>query len=396
VRRAGHRLTVALATLIFAGVVAACSSSGGGAAPSNGASAGSTGTSSAAAANVASAKAFFVAHATPTSFSGGTPFKPPTGKHIGVVSCDQGNPACADIAQAAQQAGDVLGWTTTVVDGKGTVVGFNEGMQQLIQDHVDGIFLDAIPDDAVVQGLNAAFAAHIPVISLGAGTLLSAPVQHPSIASIDQPYALMGQMQGDFMVMASNGTAKAAFMEDNQIPALEKIETTAIGVLKACTGCTVDATVEVGTPTNFTSSGAAQTQALLSRFPKGELDYIVPLTDGMTSGVTQALTAAGRTDVKNVSDGCTPGLTPGLDQMFNKSGPTVYCTTPPNDWYSWAGVDQMARHFANLPVHNIEIGVSFWTLSTLPSNNATSVAPGSAYYPFNWVTYYKKLWGITT
>jgi hypothetical protein len=51
----------------------------------------------------------------------------------------------------------------------------------------------------------------------------------------------------------------------------------------------------------------------------------------------------------------------------------------------------MGRHFAGLPTNNVILPLSFWDTS-----NLTSTTPNtqSTYYPFDFVSYYKKLWGV--
>jgi ribose transport system substrate-binding protein len=383
-KRRNRTVSLVLVVLLMS-ILAACSSSG------KTTSAPGGGTSSAAAqAYVAKAKAFVAAHLKPTQFSAGTPYRPTPGKRIGIVSAGQNNALNAEIVTAAQAAAKAVGWTTVVYDGKGTPSGWNAGIQQFVQQKVDGIFDVAVADDAVPQARAAASAAHIPVANLGAGIRFSKPVADPSFVSIDLPYQLMGQMEGNYLVAASNGKAKVAFFTSQPIPPVLQVAKIAQGILKQCAGCKLVSSVEVGLPQNWTATGATQTQSLLSRFGKGQLEYIAEPLDIMTQGVTEALTAAGRSEVKIVSTGCTPGLTPGLAQI-QKGGPTVFCNTPPLRDFGWAAVDQMGRRFAGLPTHDVVTPLPFFNTANLTSTSPDST---STYYPFNWVNYYTKLWGV--
>jgi ribose transport system substrate-binding protein len=383
-KRYNRAVFLAIAVLLVAGL-SACSSSG------KTTSASSTGPSSSAAkAYVAKAKAFVAAHLKPAPFSAGKAYTPPPGKTIGIVSAGQSDSITAELVAAAQQAAKAVGWKTVVFDGKGSPVGWNAGIQQFVQQKVDGIFDVAIADNAVPQALDAAFSAHIPVITIGSGTLASKPVEHPSFVSTDLDYNLIGQMDGYYMVAASNGTAKVAFFTIQPIPSVYEVSTVAKNIVRQCVGCKVQASIEFGLPANFTAAAATQTQSLLSRFGKGQINYIYPPLDIQTQGVTEALTASGRSEIKMVASGCTPGVTPGTDQI-RKGGPVVFCDTPPNAWDSWAAVDQMGRHFAGLPTNNVQVPLHFWD-----SSNLTSTTPNtpSTYYPFDFVSYYKKLWGV--
>jgi ribose transport system substrate-binding protein len=388
-KRYNRAVFLAVAALLVAGL-SACSSSGKPSASSTGPSSSGGTSSSAAQAYVAKAKAFVAAHLKEAPFSAGKAYKPPPGKTIGIVSAAQSDPINAEFATAAQQAATAVGWKTIVIDGKGSPAGWNAGIQQFVQQKVDGIFDLAIADNAVPQALAAASAANIPVISVGAGTLASKPVAHPSFASVDLPYELMGQMEGYYMVAASNGTAKAAFMTNHLVPAVNQLITSSEDIVKQCAGCKVLGTTEIDLNSDVTPAVATQTQSLLRQFSKGQIGYIVPPLDFMTEGATQALTAAGRSDVKLLTNGCTPGVTPGLDQI-RKGGPTIFCNTPDQAWFSWAAVDQMGRHFAGLPTSNFLLPMPFWNTSNLTSSTPNTP---STYYPFDFKSYYEKLWGV--
>jgi ribose transport system substrate-binding protein len=383
-KRYNRKLSLAVAVL-FVLVLSACSSSGKATSASN------AGTSSSAAqAYVAKAKAFVAAHLKQAPFNAGKAYTPPPGKTIGILSAAQGDPLDLKEADSVQAAATAVGWKSVVLDGKGSPAEWNASIQQFIQQKVDGIFNVAVADNTVPAAMAAAAAAHIPVISVGAGTLASKPIAHPSFASVDLPYGFMGQMEGYYMVAASNGTAKAAFMTSNLVPAVNQLITGSEDIVKQCAGCKVLDTSEVNLNANITPGIATQTQSLLSRFGKGQIDYIVPPLDFMTEGATQALTAAGRSDVKLLTNGCVPGVTPGLD-MIRKGGPVIFCNTPDEDWFGWAAVDQMGRHFAGLPTSNFLLPLAFWDPSNLTS--ATPDSP-STYSPFDFKSYYKKLWGV--
>ena len=317
---------------------------------------------------VAAARAFINARLSAgslKSFSAGSSYKPPTGERIGIVSADQGTPNYAQITRSIQQAATLLGWKSTVVDGKGSPAGWNAGIDQLVQQHVKGIFLAAIPDDAVPQALDVAHSAHIPTIAIGAATRLSPPVAHPSLVSIDLSYRQLGEAEADYIIAKSDGKASVALITDQLNPGISKLIGYAVSTLKACSGCSIKSVVQVGNPTNWVTTGATQTQALLSQYPKGKLDYIVPPIDIMTPGVAEALKAAGRSEIKVVTAGCDPTSTVGLGEI-RSGGPEVFCSTSSNPWLAYAAVDQMGRYFAHLPTHDTVVPTPYWNKSNLP------------------------------
>jgi ABC-type sugar transport system substrate-binding protein len=185
----------ALSVALVALLVSACSSGG----KTTSASTGGTSSSQSGGAStlserayVAKAKAFVAAHLKEAPFDAGSAFTPTPGKTIGIVSASQEDPIDVKIAAATQEAATAVGWKSVVLDGKGTPGGWNAAIQQFVQQKVDGIVDDAVADSAVPAALAAASAAHIPVISVGAGTLASKPIAHPSFASVDLPLRAHG------------------------------------------------------------------------------------------------------------------------------------------------------------------------------------------------------------
>jgi hypothetical protein len=49
----------------------------------------------------------------------------------------------------------------------------------------------------------------------------------------------------------------------------------------------------------------------------------------------------------------------------------------------------MGRHFAGLPTKNFLLPLAYWD-----TDNLTSSTPDSAFSPFDYVSYYKKLWSV--
>ncbi len=101
---------------------------------------------------------------TPTSINITTPLKskPPTGKTITFLRCSQ--PVCAGFEQGLTPAAKALGWTLKNIAFQPTPEAENQAMTLAVQGHPSGIFMTGLSAAAIASGLQAAKAAHIPVV----------------------------------------------------------------------------------------------------------------------------------------------------------------------------------------------------------------------------------------
>src|ERR1700690_4054993 len=73
--------------------------------------------------------------------------KPAAGKLIAYMSTDEQNDASREWGTAIQEAGAKAGWKVTIIDGHGTPVGWQAGLNQAIALKVDGIVTNADAED---------------------------------------------------------------------------------------------------------------------------------------------------------------------------------------------------------------------------------------------------------
>src|SRR5579884_3242357 len=69
--------------------------------------------------------------------------KPDPGKLIAYMSTDEQNDASREWGQAISEAGAKIGWKVTIIDGHGTPVGWQQGLNQAIALKPDGIVTNA-------------------------------------------------------------------------------------------------------------------------------------------------------------------------------------------------------------------------------------------------------------
>jgi ribose transport system substrate-binding protein len=312
-----------------------------------------------------------------------TPFTPPTGKRLGDVSILMAAPGPAAIDTGVKEAGETLGWEVTVLDGKQSPVGYADADRLLVQQKVDGIVHNVVADSATPASLAAAVDAGIPVICSQCANSLDPPVAKPSTSSVEVDFKGQGRMLADWIIADSNGTAKVAVQNNNGVSAIRARYEGFIERMKQCTGCTIVDDQKVSPGADIIGNGRRTATALLQKFPKGEVGYLVTASDSEAVGPGQIINSTGRTDVKLASYDCDDLNT----DWIRNGGPQFACIASPLTWGGWAAVDSMARVMAGQKPGDFSV----------PSQLITKEnAPPAGTKPFADVDFrskYRAVWG---
>lgn len=235
------------------------------------------------------------------------------GVRLVYISCDEQNPLCHAYGQAQVDAGALIGWEVTVLDGKNTTAGRLAACEQALALDPDAISLEG--DVASLQDcLGRAIEQGIPIVGLhGAG--FPGPVPELGLftnISAD-PYPL-GRAVAEFVIAHSDGTGKAMILFDNLFDvARAKAEGMRDAFLE-CTTCTLLgyessplAEVTTRTPQLFTS--------YVQRYG-ADFQYVMDITDYYYDFAVPALEALGvpHDQVKLVG---TDGSVPAYERIQN-------------------------------------------------------------------------------
>jgi ribose transport system substrate-binding protein len=360
--RTSQPLVAALLTL----GVAAC---GGGSHAATGG--GTTAASSAVDADVAKAMAPLQAFPGPTA-----PVKAPAGKKIVAITCSSQGYGCVQGAAGVQAAGRTLGWTVTVVDGKGDPSAWNAAVEQAVVQKADGIVLLAINPALVSSALAKAHAAGIPVISALIPKLGGAAAD----GYVSTDHAQGGRILADWIIKDSGGKAHVLMLDEKAFPELVERNTALVGELKSqCPGCTVDTTVEFNIGTMAQSLAGAVTSAL-QRDPN--ISYVVAPFDSSGIFAAQGIRQAGKAQsVKLIgAEGDPSGIT-GV-----QSGAQAIDLATVSPWAGWAAMDLLARRFAGAPVEQTALPQRLFDKSNVPAGKGWT---GDVDYAAR----YRELWG---
>ncbi len=176
--------------------------------------------------------------------------KPAPGMKIAYLSGDENNDICRLYGVFMGEAASHIGWTVTVVDGKGTPTGWNDGMREAVALQPNGIAMCA--DAASLQGpIKEGLEKGIIFIGLHAA---ATPGPHPELNlffNISEPPDAIGPLEADVAIADSDGHAHVVVVTHNEYAIAKSKSDATIAELQKCGGCKV---MEVA---NFPASAAS-------------------------------------------------------------------------------------------------------------------------------------------
>ncbi|MTD15127.1 substrate-binding domain-containing protein [Nakamurella sp. YIM 132087] len=307
--------------------------------------------------------------------------KPEAGKKIAVVTCAAVNTGCAATADSVKEAGDSVGWETTILDGKGSPTGASQAMISAINSGAEGIVLVAIDSSTILQGMNAAKSAGVPVVSAlsdnqmgdGAGQVY---------AEISGQSELAGSAIADYFIVQSGGTAKVASFHIASLASTTNRYNGFIGEIGKCSGCEVvsDQTYGLVSQAEFTNL----IKGTLTANPS--IEYIFLDVSQYASIAATALQQMGMDNVGVAGVDCLP---PEVQSIKDGTG-SVACSNAAVSLAGWPTVNELTRAFAGEPAMEEKIPFRLLTkdivdVETAPYMDGFTPADG-----------YKQLWGVTS
>ena len=308
------------------------------------------------------------------------------GKTILVVAHDLVSDELVGIANGVKQAGAAAGLQVSIYNGEGQPSTIQQGIQRGISERVGAILLDGVAANLVPTVLQAATAAHVPVV----GMTIGLPSEGGGGPGVDAAAAadnnLMGELIADTAIVKGDGTVRAILEDFNNPDSVGVVA----GIKKAfaqCPSCKIVATADVEPP-DWPTQLATTTASLVQSNPTA--NFVLPTADTMgifaTAGIQQA-GAASR--VKVVS---ADGSGAGPLSLVQKG--TVYIADPgaSPSWTGWLGVDQALRLMTGMKPGNPVVPTRYLDSANLGSLNVSS---DSALYGDGYEIGFRKLWGLS-
>jgi ABC-type sugar transport system substrate-binding protein len=374
-----RRLVALFAVAATVLLAAACDSSSSG---SSGSGSDKSKLTSADQAGLAKAQADLAkAEARPTQItSTGKITKPiPKGKTVYFITCGS-TPECTQEGPIVQQADNLLGWKTVILNNDGSPQQWKSDFNQVVQAKPAAVLYSAIPQST--------FASEVPALKKN-GTFIAGccvsdqpgPATGIDYANdIPSQIGPIGGAQAAFVAADSKDTGDSLIVNLPSLPILtQAVADYKSGMATYCPTCKVS---ELDIALANIASAPSTITAYLRSHPS--ISYVVAATDGLTIGLPTKLKSAGLSNVKIVGQGATP-----TNLQYLHSGQQAVDVAFPYYEALWSMVTATAQHEAGMPVAP-SVAPPLWVLT--PSN-----APSTA-QAFPVVTDYKAqyeaLWGV--
>jgi ribose transport system substrate-binding protein len=274
-------------------------------------------------------------------------------------------------------------------DGGGNPSRQNADMLNAISAGANVIANMAIDPNLVQQGLRAAKAHNVLVVSGSSGLsqpnpTISPPAGHLGYAfDVGPDYAAAGAEAADWIISDSKGKADVLVFSDKEFPSVIAFQRGLLAELKKCSGCKTSP-LQYFTGAQVTTSLPQQTTGYLQSHPN--INYVFSPYDPAAAAQVTAIKQAGlASKVKLVSV-----LGDQQNVQYIRSG-TVQAADAAydNEYMGYAIVDQIIRTLDHKGIsHPIgeNLPYSLLTKSNLP-------APGSDWHaPYDYKAKFLKLW----
>lgn len=309
---------------------------------------------------------------------------PPSGtKTIAVPVVTAASGSLMAYADGFDDAAQTLGWTTKVIDGKGTPAGFSGAFATALGMNPDALASDGIPNTFVGDYVAQAKERGLPTVLFGQSQDEKTPEQFDAV--VPYPSIFQAVLQAYYVVCDSRGTAKVVYSWDPGYPVFVDALAASTAILKQCSGCEVlevhdRDTATASDPTKY----AADTTALLQKW-KGKLGYLLTPYGLNIAAAATAVQSSGQ-EVKlltMVGDESSRALV--------RQGLVEADVATADNWLGWAAMDQLLRVMAGkqpLPESRIGLPEMLITHDNAPAEGA------DIDWPTDYTSMYKKTWGL--
>lgn len=370
-------LTLVTAVLVL---TSACSSSGSGGSSNSGAGAGVLRSGDVDPATASAAKS--------AAEAAGKPVELPK-KTIGFVAYGVSGAASQRVQTAAEQAAKALGWDLKTCDGANVPATQASCATNLVNQGVDGLMLNTLPQAGVTAALQSAKAKGIPVVNVGGDNGQRDMFDASYFPSEDE----MGAAMADYIVkkLGPEGGPMVVqtFPADFATQRVAALEKTIAGT-KVTIAQTFDADA-----TNLVPGTQQQVSAALNGHPDAKAVWIT--FSGSELGASQAMQTLH--PGKQFPD--RPLITsfyanlPTLDLI--RGGQLDAATENALEWTSWVALDQLAEQFTRQAAFSQEprpdygSGLDFWRPVVVTSDNLPK-AGELATPPVDFIGFFDTKW----
>jgi ribose transport system substrate-binding protein len=308
------------------------------------------------------------------------------GKKIAYLSSNQQNDASREWGTHIANIGKKIGWEVVIIDGRGTPVGWQEGINQAIALKVDGIVMDA--DAASLQPqIKDANSKGIVVVGIHASGFPGPQPELGLFVNIQQDPRDIGRAQADWIIQHSNGKAKVVVTSHCEYAiACAKAHATEERI-KECKDCQV---LEFS---NSPIAEVAQRQpALVTAWVQkyGTPLYITSVADYTADFQIPALRAGG-VDPKDVILVSADGNKSAYERIRAGGQYQLVTASEPYEMQAYQAIDELNRAFNKQPPS----GFVQTPYLVTPENIDAEGGDKNTFIPSNdYARRYLELWGV--
>ena len=304
----------------------------------------------------------------------------PKGKTLEYISC--GLAPCVLQGQQLEQADNLLGWKTKVINTDGSTGQLKTAWQTAVQDKPNGIIYSGQDPSIFATEVPALIAQGTWIGCLGCSTDQFKGLSY-AIAGLNV-YKLGANVQVAWAIQNSGGKANALIVNlPASIPLNLSAEQAQAAFKAHCPDCTVG---QLNIDAAQIQNAPAQIVSYLRAHPATK--YVIFMIDDLAAGVPAALSAAGIKDPQDVQlIGNSPTSTTA---QYVREGTISADLAFPNFENLFTTVDAYVRYVVGDPVTQNPL-ILRWlvTAATIPSE-----------YPFNVVadaqSQFEQLWGLSS
>lgn len=296
------------------------------------------------------------------------------------ISCGLAAEGCKVPADGALEAGELLGWDVTVVDGQFDPAVYNRSISEAIDQGYDAIVLGAVSSEAASSAVKSARDAGIIV---GSWDSLNDPSEVGVSFETDQDVAAQGEAMASYLIASTEGNSQAHVM---YAPEFKQNSTLIEGVQNAFDRCGSCEIVKLDQFVSGEADSRLPSLAVTTLNENPSINLTISSYDASLLGVVPALEAAGVAD-RTLVVGFN-GISPMLN--FIAEGRATATVSAPQAWGAWATMDNINRLIAG--EETVEHKVPFRLFAT---ENIDQITLGKAYEgDYDFRSNYASIWGL--
>lgn len=214
--------------------------------------------------------------------------------NIKVIRKIGGDDHTAQFLAGAQQEGQALGFKVETFSANGESQKFLDALEQAAESDVDGVIVSHAENEAEAEAVKKLRDKGIEVVTFDSNALIA---QAEGVTMTSQADESLAQFALDKLVEETGGEANIIYLWVDGFPPMVRRNAVYQEVLANNPGIKeIDRFGVASENTSVDTQNAVA--AMLSKYPKGEIDAIFATWDAFAIGAARALEEAGRTEIK--------------------------------------------------------------------------------------------------